>query len=231
MAKFSDIAKGALARKPVELPLLSGRVVTVAVVIMLGDTEAKVLRDAREFAKEHGLVDPKDGDPLYALGVQVHTIARACLDPDSPEAAPQPFFDGGVKQILDPDHGLDRHRIALLFEQQQAWQHDLAPGPKNLTAVEYFQALLEIKEAPPEAELPFVRWPREAQAGLVRFMASLLFSSPPSKSDGGASSPTDSESQNGAPSSRASAKPSTTPLPEVGRGASPSSEGDPEGGT
>ena len=85
MAKFRDIALGPLARRAVEFPLPSGRVVKVDVVPLFGESEAAVLKEARAFAQERGIPDPKDGDELYELGRWIAVIVRGVLDPDSPE--------------------------------------------------------------------------------------------------------------------------------------------------
>ena len=111
MAKFRDVAEGQLARRAVEFPLPSGRLVTVAVVPLFGESEAEILAAARAYAQAHGVPDPKKGDELYEFGIWVHTVVRGVVDPDSPVDNPQPFFDGGVAQILTPARprtGVDR---------------------------------------------------------------------------------------------------------------------------
>lgn len=187
MAKFRDVAEGQLARRAVEFPLPSGRLVTVAVVPLFGESEAEILAAARAYAQAHGVPDPKKGDELYEFGIWVHTVVRGVVDPDSPVDNPQPFFDGGVAQILDPRSGLGREWIALLFEAQQAWQDELAPRPKEMGAVEYFQSLLATVETPPRAELPFFRWRRALQSSWLRTTAALLLDSQTAKSTSGLS--------------------------------------------
>lgn len=182
MAKFSDIALGPLARRSVEFPLPSGRVITVDVVPLFGESEATILKEARAFAQARGVPDPKNGDPLYELGLWVHTIALGVVDPESPQDAPKPFFDGGVSQILDERTGLGREWIALLFEAQQAWQDELAPRPKEMGAVEYFKAIIDITQSPRGSELPFFRWRRALQADFLRTLCGTLFEAPQVKS-------------------------------------------------
>jgi len=174
MAKFRDVAAGAQARKLFDFPLPSGTTVPVALVPLFGESEAEVFRDARLFAIERGLPDPKKGDELYELGLWVATIVRGVVDPDSPQDAPVPFFDS-VAQIMDPRKGLGREWIALLFEAQQAWQDEISPRPKAMGAVEYFQAIAEIVEAPPHAEIPFFRWRRGLQASFLRTLCATFY--------------------------------------------------------
>lgn len=225
MAKFKDVAEGQLARRAVEFPLPSGRLVTVAVVPLFGESEAEILAAARAYAQAHGVPDPKKGDELYEFGIWVHTVVRGVVDPDSPADAPQPFFDGGVAQILDPRSGLGREWIALLFEAQQAWQDELAPRPKEMGAVEFLQHIMTIVEAPPRAELPFFRWRRVLQDSFLRTLCKTLFAPHPGKSPLGATSPdtlaslTTSASQPTSntpkPSESAPSQPAVAPDPEV----------------
>jgi hypothetical protein len=47
------------------------------------------------------------------LAWMTHTLAAACLDHDSPPDAPQPFFTGGVDEVL---HGVDEATLRHVFE-------------------------------------------------------------------------------------------------------------------
>lgn len=171
MAKFSQVAKGATARKRVSFTLMDGTAVECAVIPLLVEADAEILAGARKHAMDRGVADPKDGDPLYEQGIWIHTIVRGCVDPDSPENAPQPFFDGGAQQILHPTLGLDRDRIAFLFEAQQAWQDECSLRPGKLTAGEFFAELVRHAELPEGAELPFERWRPVLRRSFVRSMA------------------------------------------------------------
>ena len=174
MAKFSSIARGVRARKAVTFPLLGGGDATCAVVPLLAEQEVAVLAQARAFAISKGLTDPKDGQPLYELSKWVHTLVHACVDVDSPLDDPAPFFDGGAAQILHPKEGLDRDRIALLYQEWMAWQDECSPPPGTMTGEEYMRHLLSHSEVADGAELPFVRWRPIIQQAFVRTMASQL---------------------------------------------------------
>jgi len=176
MAKFKDVAEGQLARRAVEFPLPSGRLVTVAVVPLFGESEAEILAAARAYAQAHGVPDPKKGDELYEFGIWVHTVVRGVVDPDSPADAPQPFFDGGVAQILDPRSGLGREWIALLFEAQQAWQDAFFDGgvaqildPRSGLGREWIALLFEAQQAWQD-ELA----PRPKEMGAVEFLQHIM---------------------------------------------------------
>jgi hypothetical protein len=177
MATFSQMMKGGPARHPI-LPfeLIDGTKITgddCAVIPLLGEAEAKVLKGAREFAIEHGLAEPKPGDPLYELGRAIWTCALGVVDgdPKVPETAPVLFFDGGVKQIREK---LDRDRIFFLARQQEAWQSEMAPGVKNLSPEDMQGMIHRIKEAPEGAELPLESWPGATQRIFIRGVVNTL---------------------------------------------------------
>jgi len=65
--------------------------------------------------------------------------------------------------MLDPDRGLDRDRLAMLFELQQQAQADFAPRAGTLTNAEFFSLLNRTAEAPEGTDLPFESLPRATQ--------------------------------------------------------------------
>lgn len=177
MATFSQIMRGGPVRHPI-LPfeLIDGTKITgddCAVIPLFGEAEAKVLKGAREFAIEHGLAEPKPGDPLYELGRAIWTCALGVVDgdPKVPESAPVLFFDGGVKQIREK---LDRDRIFYLARQQEAWQSEVAPGTKGVSVEDLQRMLFRIKETPEGVELPLEYWPAAMQRTFIRGVVNLL---------------------------------------------------------
>lgn len=168
MSKFSQIALGIRALKPVEIPLQDGVVATCSVRPLLGYEEAKILADARAYAKARGVDDPRDGNPIYELGVWVHTIVHGCVDSDDASA---PFFDGGADQILDR---LDRDRIALLFEQQQTWQDECSPRQRSMSWEEYKATVVALAMSGDDADIPFVLSRPVLRASFMRSMAKAL---------------------------------------------------------
>jgi hypothetical protein len=200
MAKFRDIAKGSRARRPFAFTLPGGTEVACALVGIFGESEGKVLAGARQYAVDHGLPEPMNGDPLYEFGIWVHTLLHGIVDPNSPEDRPEPFF-GSVAEILDEKDGLDRERIALLFEAQQAFQDELSPRPKSMSLAEFSVQVIAHGLAGEEEELPFERWRPVLRRSFVRNICNLLSSSlDPSSSTGPGSPGTGqpgSESTNG----------------------------------
>lgn len=147
--------------------LLDGTAWRVDVVPLIGEAEAEVLVGARAFAKARGVEAPKPGVELYELGLWVHTLLAACLDPDEPGKAVRAF--DSVEQILDRGTGLDRDRIAFLFEAQQRHQDACSFRKRGLSTAEYIQAVVEHANAPEDAEeLPFERWPPATRRSWVR---------------------------------------------------------------
>lgn len=197
--KFSQIIKGTRARKAFPLPMPDGVEYEVALVPLSGSQEMQALADARKVATERGSAEPKAGDALYERALWACTLAAACIDPESPEAAPRPFFDGGVGQILDE---LDRDRIAYLFEAQQAWQDECAPRPGSMTGDEFLSNVLACARSEDGAELPFERWRPVLRRSFVRSLALQAVISLLPRSPSGPSSPdTTSSSESSSPTS------------------------------
>jgi hypothetical protein len=165
MSKFSQIARGTRALKVIDLPLPDGVTAKCAVRPLLGSEEAAILTAARAYAKDRGVDDPRDGNPIYELGFWVHTLVHGCVDADDAAA---PFFDGGVEQILG---ALDRDRIALMFEQQQAWQDECSPRVTSMTGDEYVAHILKIASSAEDADVPFDRWRPALLASFLRTTA------------------------------------------------------------
>lgn len=184
--KFSQIVKGTRARKAFPLPMPDGVEYELALVPLSGAQEMQAHADARKLAAERGSAEPKAGDPLFERALWATTLAVACVDTESPEAAPRPFFDGGAVQILDD---LDRDRIAYLFEAQQAWQDECAPRPGSMTGDEFLSNVLACARSEDGAELPFERWRPVLRRSFVRSLALQAVISLLPRSPSGPSSP------------------------------------------
>jgi hypothetical protein len=179
MATFSQLAKGRRARKTVTFPLLAAAVaegtepreLAVDVIVLSGLEDADVMGKARAFAKERGVDDPKDGNPIYDLALWAFTLAIACVDPESPETDPRPFFDGGAEQIL-ASNLLGRDTIAYLYEHQQQWQDEVSPRARTVGPEELLAHVLAVASA--EDPTPFFRLAPALRWTLHRSMAALL---------------------------------------------------------
>lgn len=202
--KFSSLGKGQRARKPFALPMPDGTTVEVALVPLLSAQDAEIATRAREYALSQG-GKPEDGDPHYEIGMRVHTIALAVIDKDSPLDKPEPFFDGGAAQILDPDNGLDRDRIALLFEAQHAVQDEHAPRRGKMTYAEYLENVLTHAELEEGDDLPFERWRPSMRRSFVLSICKELRVFLLARLSAGPGAP------EGSTSSASSAPPTTTP--------------------
>jgi hypothetical protein len=154
MATFGSITRGPRARKRIVLPLQGattnaetgaweGDVVELDVCGLGPHDQTDVARSARAFAIAHGLEDPKDGDDLYDWGKTLYTLLATCLDKDSPADAPKPFFDGGFEQLHTTKLLLPEH-IGYLYEQQQAWQDECAPGIKTMSQTQFLAAVVKV---------------------------------------------------------------------------------------
>ena len=153
MAKFSDVAAGARARRSIRLPLPGaqldaesgawlGPTAALDVRVLRNDEHTDILRDALAFARKRGLETPEDGDPLYEQGKMLHTLAVACIDCDSPKDAPQPYFDGGWEQI-HASEVLSPEVLHYLYLQQQIFQDEVSPLLKGMSPMEFMAAAIK----------------------------------------------------------------------------------------
>ena len=116
---FSDVVKGARAVRPISLALPDGTLVRCGLRALHPDIdEPEILDEARARTVEEG-GKPSVGDPLFEHWVHVLTLARACVDLDSPEDARELFFDGGVDQIRAR---LDTETLKRVYHAQLGFQ-------------------------------------------------------------------------------------------------------------
>ena len=185
--KFSNLQLGARAERVVELPghTHDGKPVTLIVRPLTGTEESDALRRGFEFAIQEGNPKPCAGDPLYDLGMMVHTLVLGCLDPDSPADDRQPFFDGGAPQVLKL---LGREIIHFVYQRHELWQDECSPYARNLSATELLAKVQEVASSTDDA--PFSRMSPATRWLFTRTTARLLLDSREGKSAFGAGSVT-----------------------------------------
>ncbi len=196
MAKFSDVTQGVRARKSIKLPLpgaqlddsaqWTGPTVDLDLRPLRDDEYAEILQHARAFAKERGVDDPKDDNEIYERGKMVHTLAIACIDKDSPLEKPEPFFDGGWKQVHTSEL-MTPEVVGYLYGQQELWQDEINPLIGDMQPEQFLAAA--IKTAGGDMGFfvnsrPGMRWifARTLSSQLVASLARRSPSSPPSES-------------------------------------------------
>lgn len=184
MGRFKQIAKGIANVKTISLPF-EGKDEAVGVRMMTGAELGDSLEGARAYATSHGLKDPKPGDELYDLGLMVHTLFIACVDPTEEGPTRTPYFES-VDEILAH---LDPDRIALLYEEQQAWQDECSPRPSKIGGDDFFTMVLRLAGWESGQPDPLLRWRPTLRAIFTRTLASQFMSSLTNKS--GSSSPSD----------------------------------------
>lgn len=166
--KFSSLLKGKRAERLIELPGFESPV-PLLLRPLTAQEEADVLRSAFEFAQQKGNDKPTAGDPLFDMWIMAHTLVIACLDVDSPEDARAPFFDGGVKQVLEE---LSRESIVHLYERQELWQDECSPYLRRMTSAEFIEKVVEVANAADDG--PFIRLSPATRWHFTRFTADLL---------------------------------------------------------
>jgi len=134
MSRLADIARGVRARKTVDLPLPGlDEPVKVAVRPLNGLELSDVLAKAHAFAEQKGRKDAKPGDRILDMGEMAATLSIGAEDSDKPGV---PFF-ASFDEVLE----LDAESIALLYEEQQAWQEHCAPRRNRMSGPEYWTLL------------------------------------------------------------------------------------------
>ena len=171
MPKFRDIERGIAKGREEDFELPGGQIAKVCVMPLLAGRDREIEAAAIRYVEAQNKANPGDppalakaGEPTFERAVYAATILRAVLDADDGK----PFF-ASIDEILDPDRGLDRDRLALLFEWQQQAQADFAPSAAGpLTSARYFEWLEKTATVEAGAELPFERSPRAIQRLFVR---------------------------------------------------------------
>lgn len=184
MARFADIVRGTRARKTIRLPIAGakadpseelgwdGRTVEIDVRPLRPDEDARVLEGALAFAKARGASDAGRGEPLYELGMALHSLLHGCVETESPTNAPRPFFDS-VEQILGSED-LTRDHVAYLFQHIEAWQVECAPRLVKLTPEQFADTVARAAGGDID---PFVQLRPGAQWNFLRTLASLHLTS------------------------------------------------------
>ena len=170
MARFQTIALGTRAREPFTFDLPGHPGVTVDLRPLSDAEEIEALAEARRMAKDKGVGDPKDGDPIYDRLVMAAVLVFGCVDAESPVDKPAPFF-ANTAEVLT----LDRDSVVLLYEAHEAWQEQCSPRRIKLSDDEYTAMMLRLAE---DGDIrPFVSLPRATLASCLATSARLLVSS------------------------------------------------------
>ena len=187
--RFAAIVKGTRARKTVTIEGIEdadGKPVPIDVRPLNGVEQGEVLAKARAYAIEKGVKEPRDGEPIYELGKQVYTLLAACIDADSPQDVPRPFF-ATAAEVFE----LTRDHRCYLYEHQEAWEDWCAPRPSRLSDEDLRKIATEICAADEGDDTPFLRLRPVLRWSLVRLLAFLHFFSPQPKSDSGSKAEND----------------------------------------
>jgi hypothetical protein len=171
--KFSKAPIEPPRTAPATIATVGGVEVGCSVRHLMADQETAILVDARAFAKARGVEDPKPDDPLYLVGMMVSTVLRGYVDGDAPQGELEPFFDGGVDQVL---RHLDQDRIAYLWAAQCAFQDACSGRVVKLTDAEVLARVHGIASADPNDPAPFADLRPFQQHQLMRAMAKLILS-------------------------------------------------------
>jgi hypothetical protein len=141
---------------------------------------ALVYQKAGDFARERGVKEPNETDPIYNLGVSVYICAIACVDPDSDVKNPEPFFgargdiESAARELLDSIH-IGRDGIAYLAEQHEAWQDLCNPQANKVPPSKFYELIVEMADKNTDVALKtFLALRPGMRFRLACFTASLL---------------------------------------------------------
>jgi hypothetical protein len=199
--RFAAIQKGTRARKTVTIEGIEdpdGKPVPIDVRPLNGIEQGEALSKARAYAIEKGVKEPRDGEPIYELGKQVHTLLVGCIETDSPQDSPRPFF-ASAQEILE----LTRDQRCFLYEHQEMWEDWCAPRPSRLTDTELQKLATEMCAADEGDDSPFLRLRPVLRWSLLRTLALLHLISPAVKSEHGSSAETSGTSDTTSPTPEA----------------------------
>lgn len=174
MPKFADVAKGHAARKPIRLPFLKdakGEPVFGDLVTLPGELEGEV----NAFARAYSLAKKGTGlpeDPNYELGVMAKTVSLALLDADVQDKS-EPMF-ASPEEVLSANE-LGRDGIAYIYQQQKAWQHEIAPGLEGKSPAEFIAIAAEVSGT--QDPSPFCALKPNSQLSFVLFLSNLYCNS------------------------------------------------------
>jgi hypothetical protein len=171
--KFSAARIDPPRTAPATVATVAGVEMPCKVRHLMAEQEAAILVDARAFAKARGVDDPRPDDPLYLFGMMVSTLLHGFLDDEAPLDRIEPFFDGGVEQIL---RHLDQDRIAYLWAVQCAFQDKCSGRAAALTDAEVLARVHAIAAAEQTDPGPFADLRPFQQQQLMRAMAKLILS-------------------------------------------------------
>lgn len=169
--KFSTVVKGKKAERPATYRLYEQEVAVVLQPLSALE-EIDVASSAMAFAKAKD-AEPKSGDPVYEAAYMARALMLSCMDTDSPPAAREPHFDGGIEQVL----ALDPDSLAMLYEQQRLWQEECSPSIRTMSPVELFAAVKKVAEDDgPLASAFYGRLSHLTRLTLLRFTGAQLLS-------------------------------------------------------
>ena len=120
--------------------------ITVGLRVLLSGELVEVYENAARFAKEHGVSEPNESDPIYNLGVSIYICAMSCVDPDSDPRNPVRFFGRGdlesaAAELLSSPH-IGRDGLAYLAEQQELWQDLSNPRANKIPPHKFYDVIV-----------------------------------------------------------------------------------------
>jgi hypothetical protein len=154
--------------------------VTVGLRVLTLAELATVYQKAGDFARERGVKEPNEADPIYDLGLKIYTCAIACVDHESDVKDPEPFFgkrgdlESAARELLESVH-IGRDGIAYLAEQHEVWQDTCNPQANKVPLSKFYELIAGFADDDSDTALKtFLACRPGMLFRLLRFMANLL---------------------------------------------------------
>jgi len=183
--KFASLIRGTRAERAAIFPLVRAGGETIECAVLLRPITDAEENDAHAFALAHakskGVAEPAPNQPIYDTAYMAHALASGILDPDSPATARTPFF-ADAKEVLD---NLTRDQRVFLFELLDAFQDEVSPSVRKMSAEQMLDGCAVLAKGGTEAERFLDRLAPSTLRRFATFTGSQVWSSLERKSPTG----------------------------------------------
>jgi hypothetical protein len=100
-----------------------------------------VFSQAREYCAKRGSVS--EDDEAFQHAIRVFTLAKSCVDSESPGDSPAPFFDGGAEQVF-ASQDLTTEHVVYMHERYLLWRDETSPRLPSIKPEDFARAAVGI---------------------------------------------------------------------------------------
>lgn len=194
MSTFRQIAKGKKAFTVYDV-LLDPDAETpekIGFRILSAAEQGDIIKQAEEWAEGKGSKSTAgQGDPRFELAKKAFTVALACVDSESPQDSPAPYFPKGAAQVFE---AFDDDVIEYLYAIWLTHREKRSPRKLRENTIEFIEGLANtINPDEDAAAVFFSRWPLGTLIRFTRILGSQFVTS--QQINSGSSTPSEAEPQ------------------------------------